>query len=53
MIDGVLDEPLTSSKGMMGIVRLPVIWVIIFAIISCALTDAFVDSTLIGHLASV
>lgn len=48
-----LDEPSEDSKGMLGMLKIPVIWLMVFAVIVCAISLSFFDPTLAPHLASV
>jgi hypothetical protein len=39
--------------GMLEMLKIPVIWLMVFAVIICAISMSFFDPTLAGHLASV
>lgn len=45
------DEP-DNGKGMLGMLKIPVIWIMVFAVIICAISLSFFDPTLAGHLKS-
>uniref|UniRef100_A0A1I7XVW7 MFS domain-containing protein n=1 Tax=Heterorhabditis bacteriophora TaxID=37862 RepID=A0A1I7XVW7_HETBA len=46
------DEQMSDSKGMVAMLRIPVIWVMVYAIIVCAISLSFLDPTLSAHLQS-
>uniref|UniRef100_A0A7E4UTL4 MFS domain-containing protein n=1 Tax=Panagrellus redivivus TaxID=6233 RepID=A0A7E4UTL4_PANRE len=41
-----------SEKGMLGMLQIPVIWIMIFAVVICAISLSFFDPTLADHLKS-
>uniref|UniRef100_A0AC34RRF3 Major facilitator superfamily (MFS) profile domain-containing protein n=1 Tax=Panagrolaimus sp. JU765 TaxID=591449 RepID=A0AC34RRF3_9BILA len=46
------EEETDDEKGMLGMLKIPVIWIMVFAIIICAISLNFFDPTLADHLAS-
>lgn len=38
---------------MLGMLKIPVIWIMVFAVIICAISLSFFDPTLADHLSSV
>lgn len=45
-------EESEDEKGMLGMLKIPVIWIMVFAVIICAISLSFFDPTLADHLAS-
>ncbi|KAH7728207.1 Protein F55A4.8 b [Aphelenchoides avenae] len=52
LVEEMEDEPSEDSKGMLGMLKIPVIWLMVFAVIVCAISLSFFDPTLAPHLAS-
>ena len=48
--DELVDE---KAKGMLDMLRIPQIWLMVFAIVSCSVSLSFLDPTLEGQLRSV
>jgi MFS family permease len=46
------DEDQSDGKGMLGMLKIPVIWIMVFAVIICAISLSFFDPTLADHLSS-
>lgn len=46
------DEPSADAKGMLAMLRIPVIWIMVYAIVVCAISMSFLDPTLSAHLSS-
>ena len=42
-----------EQKGILAMLRIPIIWIMIYAIVVCAISLSFLDPTLSAHLASV
>jgi len=53
LIENIDDEPTEDAMGMLSMLRIPVIWLMVFAVIICAISLSFFDPTLAGHLAQV
>lgn len=53
LIENIDDEPTDDSMGMLSMLRIPVIWLMVFAVIICAISLSFFDPTLAGHLSQV
>uniref|UniRef100_A0A914MJB9 Major facilitator superfamily (MFS) profile domain-containing protein n=1 Tax=Meloidogyne incognita TaxID=6306 RepID=A0A914MJB9_MELIC len=51
LIENIDDEPTEDAMGMLSMLRIPVIWLMVFAVIICAISLSFFDPTLAGHLA--
>uniref|UniRef100_A0A0K0DRG2 MFS_1_like domain-containing protein n=1 Tax=Angiostrongylus cantonensis TaxID=6313 RepID=A0A0K0DRG2_ANGCA len=47
-----LADNIGTSKGMMAMLRIPVIWIMVYAIVVCAISLSFLDPTLSAHLQS-
>ncbi|WKY16403.1 hypothetical protein Q1695_001226 [Nippostrongylus brasiliensis] len=52
LIENFKDDELGSSKGMFAMLRIPVIWIMVYAIVVCAISLSFLDPTLSAHLQS-
>uniref|UniRef100_A0A914GXW5 Major facilitator superfamily (MFS) profile domain-containing protein n=1 Tax=Globodera rostochiensis TaxID=31243 RepID=A0A914GXW5_GLORO len=52
LIEKIEDEPTEDAMGMLGMLRIPVIWLMVFAVVICAISLSFFDPTLSGHLSS-
>lgn len=50
LIENIDDEPTDDAMGMLSMLRIPVIWLMVFAVIICAISLSFFDPTLAGHL---
>lgn len=53
LIEKIEDEPADDGKGMLSMLKIPVIWLMVFAVVICAISLSFFDPTLANHLASV
>jgi MFS family permease len=52
LVEEIEDEPSEDAKGMFEMLRIPVIWLMVFAVVICAISLSFFDPTLSSHLAS-
>ncbi|ETN76902.1 transporter, major facilitator family protein [Necator americanus] len=52
LIENYKDDDVGSSKGMLAMLRIPVIWIMVYAIVVCAISLSFLDPTLSAHLQS-
>uniref|UniRef100_A0A0N5ANX0 MFS domain-containing protein n=1 Tax=Syphacia muris TaxID=451379 RepID=A0A0N5ANX0_9BILA len=52
LIENYKDEPSSEKKGMIGMLKVPMVWVILFAVVIYALSTSFLDPTLAEHLSS-
>ncbi|KAL3104197.1 hypothetical protein niasHS_002224 [Heterodera schachtii] len=52
LIEEIEDEPTEDAVGMLNMLRIPVIWLMVFAVVICAISLSFFDPTLSGHLSS-
>uniref|UniRef100_A0A915A784 Major facilitator superfamily (MFS) profile domain-containing protein n=2 Tax=Parascaris univalens TaxID=6257 RepID=A0A915A784_PARUN len=52
LIEDFDDEPVNDDKGMLGMLRIPVVWIMVYAIVVCAISLSFLDPTLANHLNS-
>lgn len=50
LIESYKDEPSEEEKGMLGMLKVPIVWVMLFADFVCALSLAYLDPTLAEHL---
>uniref|UniRef100_A0AC35TKA5 MFS domain-containing protein n=1 Tax=Rhabditophanes sp. KR3021 TaxID=114890 RepID=A0AC35TKA5_9BILA len=46
------DEEYDTNKGLLGLMKMPLIWIMCIAIILCAVSISFLDPTLASHLES-
>uniref|UniRef100_A0A915EMB7 Major facilitator superfamily (MFS) profile domain-containing protein n=1 Tax=Ditylenchus dipsaci TaxID=166011 RepID=A0A915EMB7_9BILA len=46
------DEPSEDAMGMLSMLKIPVIWIMVFAVVICAISLSFFDPTLADHLSS-
>uniref|UniRef100_A0A0N5CHV9 MFS domain-containing protein n=1 Tax=Strongyloides papillosus TaxID=174720 RepID=A0A0N5CHV9_STREA len=46
------DEECNDNRGMIGMLKLPLIWIMSVAVTLCAISISFLDPTLAGHLES-
>ena len=53
LIEKIDDEPTDDAMGMLSMLKIPVIWLMIFAVVICAISLSFFDPTLANHLESV
>ncbi|VDM82806.1 unnamed protein product [Strongylus vulgaris] len=53
LIENYKDEDVGASKGMLAMLHIPVIWIMIYAVIVCAISLSFLDPTLSAHLQTV
>ncbi|EYC16227.1 hypothetical protein Y032_0034g2870 [Ancylostoma ceylanicum] len=53
LIENYKDDDVGASKGMLAMLRIPVIWIMVYAIVVCAISLSFLDPTLSAHLQSV
>uniref|UniRef100_A0A0N4Z5W6 MFS domain-containing protein n=1 Tax=Parastrongyloides trichosuri TaxID=131310 RepID=A0A0N4Z5W6_PARTI len=44
------DEECNSSNGILGMLKMPIIWIMSIAVILCAISISFLDPTLAAHL---
>ncbi|CEF69096.1 MFS-type transporter SLC18B1 [Strongyloides ratti] len=51
-IENFEDEICDSSRGMIGMLKMPLIWIMSVAVVLCAVSISFLDPTLAGHLES-
>ncbi|KAK0404167.1 hypothetical protein QR680_017320 [Steinernema hermaphroditum] len=52
LVEEYIDEPGEDTKGMMGMLKIPHIWIMVYAVVICAISLSFLDPTLSPHLAS-
>ncbi|RCN26681.1 hypothetical protein ANCCAN_27592 [Ancylostoma caninum] len=52
LIENYKDDDVGASKGMIAMLRIPVIWIMVYAIVVCAISLSFLDPTLSAHLQS-
>ncbi|VDK43210.1 unnamed protein product [Anisakis simplex] len=52
LIEKFEDEPIDDEKGMLGMLRIPAIWIVVYAVVICAMSLSFLDPTLANHLES-
>ncbi|VDM49237.1 unnamed protein product [Toxocara canis] len=52
LIESFEDEPVDDGKGMLGMLRIPIIWIMVYAVVVCAMSLSFLDPTLANHLDS-
>uniref|UniRef100_A0A0R3S4C1 MFS domain-containing protein n=1 Tax=Elaeophora elaphi TaxID=1147741 RepID=A0A0R3S4C1_9BILA len=52
LIENMDDEIAMDGKGMLGILKIPVLWVMIYSVVMCAISLSFLDPTLADHLES-
>ncbi|VDM53899.1 unnamed protein product [Angiostrongylus costaricensis] len=52
LIGNFKDDNIGTSKGMIAMLRIPVIWIMVYAIVVCAISLSFLDPTLSAHLQS-
>lgn len=52
LIEEIGDEPTEDAMDMLSMLKIPEIWMMVFAVIICAISLSFFDPTLSGHLAS-
>uniref|UniRef100_A0A914DU63 Major facilitator superfamily (MFS) profile domain-containing protein n=1 Tax=Acrobeloides nanus TaxID=290746 RepID=A0A914DU63_9BILA len=50
LIEDFEDEPSDDTKGMTGMLKIPAIWIMVFAVVICAISLSFFDPTLADHL---
>jgi MFS family permease len=53
LIEEIDDEPTEDAMGMLSMLKIPVIWLMVFAVVICAISLSFFDPTLAAHLESV
>jgi MFS transporter, DHA1 family, solute carrier family 18 (vesicular amine transporter), member 1/2 len=53
LIEAIEDEKTEDGMGMLSMLRIPDIWLMVFAVVICAISLSFFDPTLAGHLESV
>uniref|UniRef100_A0A0K0F9X2 MFS-type transporter SLC18B1 (inferred by orthology to a human protein) n=1 Tax=Strongyloides venezuelensis TaxID=75913 RepID=A0A0K0F9X2_STRVS len=46
------DEECSDNRGMIGMLKMPLIWIMSVAVTLCAISISFLDPTLAGHLES-
>jgi MFS family permease len=51
LVDEVEDEESDDAMGMVSMLRIPVIWLMVFAVVICAISLSFFDPTLADELA--
>ncbi|KJH44148.1 transporter, major facilitator family protein [Dictyocaulus viviparus] len=52
LIGNFKDDNISTSKGMVAMLGIPVIWIMVYAIVVCAISLSFLDPTLSAHLQS-
>ncbi|XGW34919.1 hypothetical protein V3C99_018738 [Haemonchus contortus] len=52
LIENYKDDDVGGSKGMVAMLRIPVIWIMVYAVVVCAISLSFLDPTLSAHLES-
>ncbi|KAI6244213.1 MFS-type transporter SLC18B1 [Aphelenchoides fujianensis] len=52
IVDTTEDETSEETEGMIGMLKMPLIWLMIFAVVICAVSLSFFDPTLADHLRS-
>ncbi|TKR80659.1 hypothetical protein L596_014698 [Steinernema carpocapsae] len=52
LIEEYEDEPGEDTKGMLGMLKVPLIWIMVYAVVICAISLSFLDPTLSPHLKS-
>ncbi|PIO67916.1 hypothetical protein TELCIR_10318, partial [Teladorsagia circumcincta] len=52
LIENYKDDDVPGSKGMVAMLRIPVIWIMVYAVVVCAISLSFLDPTLSAHLQS-
>lgn len=53
LIEKIDDKPTDDAMGILTMLKIPVIWLMICAVIICAISLSFFDPTLDKHLRSV
>ncbi|CAG9534097.1 unnamed protein product [Cercopithifilaria johnstoni] len=52
LVENMDDDVTMDGKGMLGILKIPMLWIMIYAVIICAISLSFLDPTLADHLES-
>uniref|UniRef100_A0A1I7ZP14 MFS domain-containing protein n=1 Tax=Steinernema glaseri TaxID=37863 RepID=A0A1I7ZP14_9BILA len=52
LVEEYVDEAGEDTKGMMGMLKIPLIWIMVYAVVICAISLSFLDPTLSSHLES-
>uniref|UniRef100_A0A915PKA1 Major facilitator superfamily (MFS) profile domain-containing protein n=1 Tax=Setaria digitata TaxID=48799 RepID=A0A915PKA1_9BILA len=52
LVEKMEDETTLEGKGMLGMLKIPVLWIMIYAVVMCAISLSFLDPTLADHLES-
>ncbi|VDO39583.1 unnamed protein product, partial [Onchocerca flexuosa] len=52
LIEDMDDDVSLDGKGMFGILKIPVLWIMIYSVVMCAISFSFLDPTLADHLES-
>ncbi|KAI6209454.1 MFS-type transporter SLC18B1 [Aphelenchoides besseyi] len=52
LVDTAEDEVPEETEGMIGMLKMPLIWIMVFAVVICAVSLSFFDPTLADHLSS-
>ncbi|KAJ1346033.1 hypothetical protein KIN20_000698 [Parelaphostrongylus tenuis] len=52
LIENFRDDKMGSSKGMVAMLHIPVVWIMVYAVVVCAISLSFLDPTLSAHLQS-
>ncbi|VDK73088.1 unnamed protein product [Litomosoides sigmodontis] len=52
LVENMDDEITLDGKGMLGILKIPLLWIMIYAVVMSAISLSFLDPTLADHLES-
>uniref|UniRef100_A0A1I8ETC1 MFS domain-containing protein n=1 Tax=Wuchereria bancrofti TaxID=6293 RepID=A0A1I8ETC1_WUCBA len=52
LVENMDDDIVMDGKGMLGMLKIPLLWIMIHAVVMCAISLSFLDPTLADHLAS-
>nr|CDQ01013.1 Bm4394, isoform d [Brugia malayi] len=52
LVENMDDDVVMDGKGMLGMLKIPLLWIMIHAVVMCAISLSFLDPTLADHLAS-
>uniref|UniRef100_A0A1I7VTS9 MFS domain-containing protein n=3 Tax=Loa loa TaxID=7209 RepID=A0A1I7VTS9_LOALO len=52
LVENMDDDVMLDGKDMLGMLKIPVLWIMIHAVIICAVSLSFLDPTLADHLES-
>ncbi|CAI4224894.1 unnamed protein product [Auanema sp. JU1783] len=52
LLEPLTDQEVNDEKGMMSMLKIPMIWIMLYSIVACAISLSYLDPTLAGHLLS-